>query len=490
VKKGFNLLTKEKVAVKIVNFSLFTKKEKKSLKREIKILKQLEHPHIVKLYDVYEDEKKCYMIFEYVPGGELFDYMVKVGCLNENEARKFMRQILSAVEYCHSLLIVHRDLKPENLLLDGDLNIKITDFGLSSVIVPGKKFSASCGSLHYACPEILTGQKYIGPGTDIWSLGIILYCLVVGRQPWDGNTANEVLFNIQEEGINVPNTLSDACVDLISKMLRMSELDRIPISDILNHEWMNIGYEEKVPTYIKTCESVEKVDSDIIKQLKKIHILDDKEALIKDILNGEKTQGVAIYHLLLEKKKKKNIFNKIIKHKKFNLSSSVSNRNLLKSPRSRTTSIRNLSKTPRCRTPRLDLIHESHSEQNLSGSSDNYDEDRCKSAPGKIITEFTYLNDDVSYNENVIYVGKSCKEIDVIKGELIKAIEKNLVTYSEEDSPTLSCKYEVDNIALNFAIEIYPLSDKTEFGIKLVRAEGPDEIFKKMFRKLYDSIYE
>jgi len=308
VKLGYNLFTKEKVAIKIVNYSLYTKREKKNRKKEIKILKQLDHPNIVKLYDVYEEDKKCYMVFEYVPGGELFDYMIKVGRLTEEEARKLMRQVISAIEYCHSLLIVHRDLKPENLLLDDKMNIKITDFGLSSTIVPGKFFSTSCGSLHYACPEILLGQKYIGPGVDIWSLGIILYCLVVGRQPWDGCSANEILFKIQEDGITVPNNVSDPCIDLIVKMLRISELDRIPIPEIIEHEWINISYDEKIPSFVKIYERVDKVDNDIIKQLNKIIFFDDKEAIINEILNGEKTQAVAIYHLLLEKKKKKKIF--------------------------------------------------------------------------------------------------------------------------------------------------------------------------------------
>jgi len=244
------------------------------LKREIEILKQLDHPNIIKLYDVHEENDICYMVFEYVAGGELFDFIVRQGRLSENDARKFMRQIVSAIEYCHSLLIVHRDLKPENLLLDEDGNIKISDFGLSNIIVPGKRFSTFCGSLHYASPEILSGEKYVGPGIDIWSLGIILYCLVVGRQPWDGRTAEEIINAIANQGLSIPTNISDDCVDLIVSMLRVKEDQRIPISDIRNHAWMNKGYEdEPIPCYVMSPVPVDKVDQDIIKKLKKLGLM-------------------------------------------------------------------------------------------------------------------------------------------------------------------------------------------------------------------------
>jgi len=265
---------KKKIAIKIVEYKNFQKKKKKKmLKKEIEILKQLDHQNIVKLYDVHEENEICYMVFEYISGGELFDFIVKQGRLSEIDARKFMRQIVSAIEYCHSLLVVHRDLKPENLLLDDEGNIKISDFGLSNIIVPGKRFSTFCGSLHYASPEILSGEKYVGPGIDIWSLGIILYCLVVGRQPWDGRTAEEIINAIANQGLSIPTNISDDCVDLIVSMLRVKEEQRIPISDIRKHPWMNKGYEnEPVPSFIKEPFVVDKVDQEILRKLKKNRI--------------------------------------------------------------------------------------------------------------------------------------------------------------------------------------------------------------------------
>ncbi len=138
------------------------------------------------MYDVIEmeDTNTTCIILEYVEGGELFDYIVAKGKLSHTEAAKFLRQILSALEYCHSCFVIHRgrkfyfcwheDLKPENLLLDSQKNIKINDFGLSNVMTTGKFLTTSCGSPHYSSPEILLRKKYIGPEVDVWSVGNFL----------------------------------------------------------------------------------------------------------------------------------------------------------------------------------------------------------------------------------------------------------------------------------------------------------------------------
>jgi hypothetical protein len=156
--------------------------------REIKIMKLLDHPNIVKLYDIisHRDDKQTFLVLEYVARGELFDYIVANGRIREPESRKFWRQLISAVEYCHAFLVVHRDLKPSNLLLDDTGSIKITDFGLSNTMTPGKLFTTWCGSLYYSAPEIVEEKKYVGPAVDVWSCGVILYALLNGRLPWSG----------------------------------------------------------------------------------------------------------------------------------------------------------------------------------------------------------------------------------------------------------------------------------------------------------------
>ncbi len=176
------------------------------LHREVKIMKMVEHPNIVKLYEVIEERNFMYLIMEYASGGEVFDYLVAHGRMKEKEARVKFRQIVSAIQYCHAKKIIHRDLKvnkhsfilltlsylksfqAENLLLDHEMNIKIADFGFSNEFAIGTKLDTFCGSPPYAAPELFQGKKYDGPEVDVWSLGVILYTLVSGSLPFDGST--------------------------------------------------------------------------------------------------------------------------------------------------------------------------------------------------------------------------------------------------------------------------------------------------------------
>lgn len=209
--------------------------------------------------------------------------------------------MISALEYCHSHLIVHRDLKPENLLLSETLNIKITDFGLSNIISPGKKFSTFCGSLHYACPEILKGEEYVGPGADIWAMGVILYCLVTGCQPWRGKTSKDILNQIIHKDIQLPSWISSECSNLILNMLQLKEKDRITIEEMRRHPWVMKDYDEPPPSYLPTYNGVYFVYEDVIKQLEDIGFkIGEKE--INEIKKGGKTQLVATYHLLLKRR--------------------------------------------------------------------------------------------------------------------------------------------------------------------------------------------
>ncbi|OCT81710.1 hypothetical protein XELAEV_18024218mg [Xenopus laevis] len=193
VKLARHVLTGKEVAVKIIDKTQLNSSSLQKLFREVRIMKVLNHPNIVNLFEVIETEKTLYLVMEYASGGEVFDYLVAHGRMKEKEARAKFRQIVSAVQYCHQKLIVHRDLKAENLLLDSDMNIKIADFGFSNEFTFGNKLDTFCGSPPYAAPELFQGKKYDGPEVDVWSLGVILYTLVSGSLPFDGQNLKQIM---------------------------------------------------------------------------------------------------------------------------------------------------------------------------------------------------------------------------------------------------------------------------------------------------------
>ena len=157
-----------------------------TLTNEIKIMKQLDHPNIVKLYEIYQDTRNIYLITEYLEGGELFDLILKSKHFNENIAAKIMKQLLSAIAYCHSKKIVHRDLKPENLLIvkTNTYEIKVIDFGLSRTFEPNKNMYSRMGTPFYIAPEVL--KKKYNEKCDVWACGVILYILLSGNPPFNG----------------------------------------------------------------------------------------------------------------------------------------------------------------------------------------------------------------------------------------------------------------------------------------------------------------
>uniref|UniRef100_A0A8C7SRK3 non-specific serine/threonine protein kinase n=1 Tax=Oncorhynchus mykiss TaxID=8022 RepID=A0A8C7SRK3_ONCMY len=213
--------------------------------REVRIMKLLNHPNIVKLFEVIETEKTLYLIMEYASGGEVFDYLVAHGRMKEKEARAKFRQIVSAVQYCHQKCIVHRDLKAENLLLDADMNIKIADFGFSNEFTMGNKLDTFCGSPPYAAPELFQGKKYDGPEVDVWSLGVILYTLVSGSLPFDGQNLKELRERVLRGKYRIPFYMSTDCENLLKKFLILNPTKRGSLEQIMKDRWMNVGHEEE-----------------------------------------------------------------------------------------------------------------------------------------------------------------------------------------------------------------------------------------------------
>eukprot|EP00177_Eucheuma_denticulatum_P005797 GFKZ01010582.1.p1 GENE.GFKZ01010582.1~~GFKZ01010582.1.p1 ORF type:complete len:538 (-),score=94.25 GFKZ01010582.1:516-2066(-) len=239
VKLAKNLETDEIVAIKIVRKDYLDNKPslKKKMRREISVLKVLSHPNLMSLIDVFEIETHLFLVMEFVDGLELFEYLVRRGALPLSEALGFFQQIICGLEYCHNRLICHRDLKPENLLLDRNYNIKIADFGMTSLNRPGKLLETSCGSPHYCDPMVVSGEKYDGLKADIWSCGVILYAMVTGRLPFDDDNIQRLLQKVQAGQYHLPSDLPKELRDLIRSMLTVDPERRISLKEIKLHPW-------------------------------------------------------------------------------------------------------------------------------------------------------------------------------------------------------------------------------------------------------------
>ncbi|XP_029449022.1 serine/threonine-protein kinase MARK1 isoform X2 [Rhinatrema bivittatum] len=295
VKLARHVLTGREVAVKIIDKTQLNPTSLQKLFREVRIMKILNHPNIVKLFEVIETEKTLYLVMEYASGGEVFDYLVAHGRMKEKEARAKFRQIVSAVQYCHQKCIVHRDLKAENLLLDADMNIKIADFGFSNEFTVGNKLDTFCGSPPYAAPELFQGKKYDGPEVDVWSLGVILYTLVSGSLPFDGQNLKELRERVLRGKYRIPFYMSTDCENLLKKLLVLNPIKRGSLEQIMKDRWMNVGHEEEeLKPYIEPEPD--------FKDTKRIDIMVtmgfSREEISESLVNQKYDEVMATYLLL------------------------------------------------------------------------------------------------------------------------------------------------------------------------------------------------
>ncbi|KAI0739066.1 hypothetical protein C8Q80DRAFT_228157 [Daedaleopsis nitida] len=215
-------------------------KQRLGIDREIIMMKLMNHPNIMRIYDVYEGDKELYLILEYVEGGELFDFLVNRGRLPPAEALAYFKQIVYGLNYAHTFSIIHRDLKPENILIHS-LNpplVKIADWGMAAFAPPTLQLETSCGSPHYASPEIVNGHKYCGTATDIWSCGVILYALLTGRLPFDDKNVRTLLTKVKVGKYDMPSYVDPLAKDLLTRMLIVDVNERITMAQILAHPWL------------------------------------------------------------------------------------------------------------------------------------------------------------------------------------------------------------------------------------------------------------
>ncbi|XP_031952981.1 maternal embryonic leucine zipper kinase isoform X3 [Corvus moneduloides] len=269
VKLARHRLTGEKVAIKIMD-KLALQDDLPRVKLEIDAMKDLSHQHICRLYHVIETPKKIFMVLEYCPGGELFDYIISKDHLSEEEARIFFRQIVSAIAYVHSQGYAHRDLKPENLLIDEEHNLKLIDFGL--------------------CAK---------PKADIWSMGVLLYALLCGFLPFDDDNVMAVYRKIMRGKYSIPKWLSPSSTLLLDQMLQVDPKKRITVQHLLSHPWLMQGFSDAVQWQSKY--PLEHLDEDCVRELSVFHE-QSRETILQLITEWKYDHMSATYLLLLSKK--------------------------------------------------------------------------------------------------------------------------------------------------------------------------------------------
>ena len=257
VKLGRIKETEEEVAIKILEKKkIMNEEDEERVKREIDILKRVDHINVIKTLKIKEDEDNIYLIMEFCEKGELFNHIVEEQKLNEIESAYYYYQLINGLECLHFNNIVHRDLKPENLLLSKGYILKIIDFGLSNYFDKTTLLSTPCGSPCYASPEMVSGKKYNGFLIDIWSTGIILYAMLCGYLPFE-DPDNDLLFQkISNCEPEFPDELSEEAIDLMKKIMVNNPEKRITIPDIKKH-----------PFYIKGKKHFESIHPDLVDEV-------------------------------------------------------------------------------------------------------------------------------------------------------------------------------------------------------------------------------
>lgn len=245
---GYHRKKKIKVAVKKFEIPPNNPRVKRRAHREFELLRKLKHPNIIRLYDFHYDMKKndIYLFLEYCPRGSMRTFLGKGGYIDENNTKRLLKQLCSALNYLMKMGIYHRDMKPQNLLLSKNYNLKISDFGLATMNMKGT-FRRLCGSPLYMAPEILTSSSY-NKRSDLWSIGIVLFEFLFGHHPFKKMNGFAELVHFVRDGVDIeipPSSrpknvnISDSCADLLKKLLVTDPDQRMKWADFFHHPWFN-----------------------------------------------------------------------------------------------------------------------------------------------------------------------------------------------------------------------------------------------------------
>ena len=304
VKLARNVNTNQQVAIKVLKKENLKNRPNlfKKLQREIALMSLFEHPHILRLYEVFESERHLHIVLEFAENRELFDMLVERKRIPESEGMELFRQIIYALEYLHQHGICHRDLKPENILLDANNNIKIADFGFARWM-KSNVAKTSCGSPHYAAPEVIRAQPYSGKAADVWSAGVILYAMLAGRLPFDDPALRNLLLKIKKGEFDMPQ-FDDDIQNLIYRMLVVDPTKRITIEEIKKHPAFLAGLPDGyiVPTPLPLPQINDPIAPDSIQpQLWKVLMqigYTSEDELKEDLLSQGQTMA-KVFHFML-----------------------------------------------------------------------------------------------------------------------------------------------------------------------------------------------
>ncbi|XVE71256.1 hypothetical protein DITRI_Ditri10aG0136200 [Diplodiscus trichospermus] len=270
---GKGLTSGESVAIKVISKDQVKREGMmEQIKREISVMRLVRHPNIVELKEVMATKTKIFVVMEYVRGGELFAKVEK-GKLQEDVARKYFQQLISAVDFCHSRGVSHRDLKPENLLLDENENLKISDFGLSALPEQLRNdglLHTRCGTPAYVAPEVLRKKGYDGSKADIWSCGVILYVLLAGFLPFQDENIMKMYRKVFKAEFELPPWFSTESKRLISKLLVADPERRITIPAIMRVPWFRKGFTRPLAFSIEEPISDNTEDDDSASKTNKV----------------------------------------------------------------------------------------------------------------------------------------------------------------------------------------------------------------------------
>ena len=266
VKLAIHIQTNEKVAIKIINKKrLINNGDNERILNEIKIMTKLNHPNILKAFEVFEDEKNYYIVMEKPTKGDLFNYICSKGRLSMEESSFIYYQIVNAVDYLHKNKIVHRDMKPENILLTKDMIVKIGDFGLSKFFKSTEvKLQTNCGSPCYSAPEVLRGNRYKPIPVDIWGVGIILYCMICGELPFEDEKEDILIRKVTLCNYTCPIFVNHIFKSLFRRILCSNPNERLTIDQIKMNCIYNMG-RANFYKYFKIYGE----DGDLLPQVKK-----------------------------------------------------------------------------------------------------------------------------------------------------------------------------------------------------------------------------